>query len=76
MGAHHTFRFPCQNPAGSGDGRCVGITFLLWGVVLKILLPSMPLVGPDAHDIAVGSWLTGDVRFLCGGLRGNDDADE
>jgi hypothetical protein len=43
---------------------------------LKILLPPMPLVGPDAHEIVVGSWLTGDVRFPCGGLRSNNDADE
>jgi hypothetical protein len=64
------------DPVGSGDGRRTGVTFLLWGVALKSLLPSMPLVGMDAHDIVIGRWLTGDASFPCGGLRDNDDSDE
>jgi hypothetical protein len=49
------------DPVGSGDGRHSHIDFLVWGIALKILIPSVLLGGMNAHDIAVGRCPTGDV---------------
>jgi hypothetical protein len=63
------------DPIGLGDGRRVGVAFLLWDVViaLKILPSSMSPGGLDDKALLSASRR---CEVPCGGLRGNDDADE
>lgn len=49
------------DPPGQATDVVSHVAFLLWGVALKILLPSAFLGGLDAHGVAVGRWPTADA---------------
>jgi hypothetical protein len=61
------------DPVGSGDGYHSHVSFLFWGIVLLILLPST-LLGGWMH-MALRS-AGANAGYPRGGLRGNDDGDK